>query len=57
MDESEMRDLLSKRLYLELQLFKDSVLRKEKEDIFKSSFHFRARESGLQKGGNRWDRI
>ena len=33
-----MRDLLSKRLYIELQLFKDSVLRKEKEDIFQSSY-------------------
>ena len=38
MDENELRDLLSKRLYLELQLFKDSVLQKEKEDIFSSSY-------------------
>ena len=38
MDENELRDLLSKRLYIELQLFRDSMLRKEKEDIFKSSY-------------------
>ena len=38
MDENELRDLLSKRLYIELQLFKDSMLQKEKEDIFKSSY-------------------
>ena len=38
MDENELRDLLSKRLYIELQLFKDSMLRKEKEDIFQSSY-------------------
>lgn len=38
MDEKGLRDLLSKRLYLELQLFKDSMLQKEKEDIFKASY-------------------
>lgn len=38
MDENELRDLLAKKLYIELQLFKDSVLQKEKEDIFKSSY-------------------
>ena len=38
MDENELRDLLSKRLYIELQLFKDSMMQKEKEDIFKSSY-------------------
>ena len=38
MDENELRDLLSKRLYIELQLFRDSMLRKEREDIFKSSY-------------------
>lgn len=38
MDENELRDLLSKRLYIELQLFKDSMLRKEKGDIFQSSY-------------------
>ena len=38
MNENELRDLLSKRLYIELQLFKDSMLQKEKKDIFKSSY-------------------
>lgn len=38
MDENELRDLLSKRLYIELQLFKDSMLQKEKGDIFQSSY-------------------
>lgn len=38
MNESKLRDLFSERLYLELQLFKDSMLRKEKYDIFKSSY-------------------
>ena len=38
MDENGMRDLLSKRLYIELQLFKDSMLQREKEDIFRSSY-------------------
>lgn len=38
MDENGLRDLLSKRLYIELQLFKDSMLLKGKEDIFKSSY-------------------
>lgn len=38
MDEEGLRDLLSKRLYIELQLFKDAVLRREKEDIIKSSY-------------------
>jgi len=38
MNENELRDLLSKRLYIELQLFRDSVLWEEKEDIFKSSY-------------------
>ena len=38
MDKSELRDLLSTRLYIELQLFKDSMLQMEKEDIFKSSY-------------------
>ena len=32
MDIEELRDLLSKRLYIELQLFKDSKLRQEKEE-------------------------
>lgn len=38
MDENGMRDLLSKRLYIELQLFKDSMLQRGKEDIFRSSY-------------------
>ncbi len=38
MNENELRDLLSKRLYIELQLFKDSMLRKGKVDIFMSSY-------------------
>ena len=38
MDKSELQDLLSTRLYIELQLFKDSLLQMEKEDIFKSSY-------------------
>ena len=38
MDEEGLRDLLSKRLYIELQLFKDSILQKGKEEIFQSSY-------------------
>ena len=38
MDEKELRDLLSKRLYIELQLFKDSILQQAKEEIYKSSY-------------------
>lgn len=38
MDEQELRDLLSKRLYIELQLFKDAKLQREKADIFKASY-------------------
>ena len=38
MEENGLRDLLSKRLYVELQLFKDSMLQREKEDIFQSSY-------------------
>lgn len=34
----ELRSLLSKRLYIELQLFKDSKLRQEKDEIFKASY-------------------
>lgn len=36
MDENGLRDLLSKKLYIELQLFRDSML--QKGDIFKSSY-------------------
>ncbi|MCM1500255.1 MAG: DUF3848 domain-containing protein [Clostridium sp.] len=38
MDVKELRDLLSKRLYIELQLFKDSKLRQEREEVFKDSY-------------------
>lgn len=38
MNKNGMRDLLSKRLYIELQLFRDSMLQREKEDIFQSSY-------------------
>lgn len=38
MDVTELRDLLSKRLYIELQLFKDHKLRQEKDEIFKASY-------------------
>ena len=38
MGEKELRELFQQRLYLELMLFKDSVLRKEKEDIFRDSY-------------------
>lgn len=38
MDLKELRDLLLKRLHIELQLFKDSILRQPKEEIYKSSY-------------------
>lgn len=38
MDEKELRELLRERLHMELQLFKDSMLQKEKEEIFKDSY-------------------
>lgn len=38
MDEKGLRELLLQRLHLELLLFKDSMLQKEKEDIFKDSY-------------------
>ena len=38
MGEEELRDLLSKRLYIELQLFKDAILRQTKEEVYKSSY-------------------
>ena len=38
MDEKELRELLRERLHMELQIFKDSMLQKEKEDIFKDSY-------------------
>lgn len=38
MDEKELRELLQARLHMELQLFKDSMLQKGKEDIFNTSY-------------------
>lgn len=38
MEEKELRELLQARLHMELQLFKDSMLRKGKEDIFGASY-------------------
>ena len=38
MEEKGLRELLLQRLHMELLLFKDSMLQKEKEDIFKASY-------------------
>ncbi len=38
MDLKELKDLLLKRLHIELQLFKDSILRQSKEEVYKSSY-------------------
>ncbi len=38
MGEKGLRELLLQRLHMELLLFKDSMLQKEKEDIFKASY-------------------
>ena len=38
MDEKGLRELLLQRLHMELLLFKDSMLQKEKEDIFMDSY-------------------
>lgn len=38
MDEAELRDLLRGRLYIELQLFKDRLLRQDKEIIYQSAY-------------------
>ena len=38
MEEKELRELLRARLHMELQLFKDSMLQKGKEDIFNASY-------------------
>ena len=38
MGEKELRELFQQRLYMELMLFKDSVLQKEKGDIFRASY-------------------
>ena len=38
MGEKELRELLLERLHIELNLFKDSMLQKEKGDIYEASF-------------------
>lgn len=38
MEEKELRELMRARLHMELQLFKDFMLQKGKEDIFKASY-------------------
>ncbi len=38
MDAKELRDLLRGRLYIELQLFKDSLLMQEKDAIYQSAY-------------------
>lgn len=38
MDEKGLRELLMQRLYMEFMLFKDSMLQKEKEEIFRSCY-------------------
>lgn len=38
MGEKELRELFQQRLYMELMIFKDSVLQKEKGDIFRDSY-------------------
>ena len=38
MDEKELRGLFAQRLYLEYMLFKDSMLQREKKDIFHESY-------------------
>lgn len=38
MDEAELRTILLNRLHMEIQIFKDSMLQKEKSDIYSESF-------------------
>lgn len=38
MEEKELRELLRGRLYMELNLFKDSMLQKAKEEIYGASY-------------------
>ena len=38
MDEKELRGLFVQRLYLEYMIFKDSMLQREKKDIFHDSY-------------------
>ena len=38
MEEETLRELLAKRIYLELQLFKYEILNRTKEDIYQASY-------------------
>lgn len=38
MDERQLREVFSERLHIEIQLFKDSMLRKSKADIYAASY-------------------
>lgn len=38
MEEKELKELLQQRLHMELLLFRDSILQKEKGDIFRASY-------------------
>ena len=42
MDKEKLSDLFRQRLYIELQVFKDSMLQKGKEDIFNASYEIEA---------------
>lgn len=42
MEIKELMELLQKRLYIELQLFKDTLLQQEKEEIYNSSYKIEA---------------
>lgn len=42
MDREKLKGLLLQRLYIELQVFKDSILQKGKEDIFNASYEIEA---------------
>lgn len=48
MKEKELKDLLSKRLYIELQLFKYAILRQTKEEIYRGSFKIEAIEHAYE---------
>ena len=38
MDERELRQIFLERLHVEIHIFKDTILRRSKEDIFEGSF-------------------
>ena len=46
--EEVLRDLLRKRLYIELQLFKDAMLGRKKEEIYKSSYEIEFYENAYE---------